>query len=202
MNCEGIITQALSNTCQNHPFGFERIGILINRSDINFGGVVAGGSTKAANSVSTMPLQSGKVGYRIIQYGTKPFNGTKKSGVSKETAPGKVTKTVQFFVPDHDPEVDSGFIDAILNGEFVAILEHKDKNDSDNDAAFEIYGFHNGLHFTAMEQDEYSDYGSGWLITMEETEAPLSSFYLFDTSYSATKTKFLAYLSSGNTPAQ
>lgn len=196
MNCEGIITTALSATCQNHPSGFERIGILINRSDINFGGV-AYHNTKGQNVITTMPLNSGKVGYKIVQFGTKPFNGTKKSGVSKETAPGKVTKVVQFFVPDHDPDVDNGFIDALLNGEFVAILEHKDKNSTDDDAAFEIIGFHNGLHFTDMEQDEYSDYGSGWLVTMEETEAPVSSLYLFDTSYSATKTKFNAYLISG-----
>lgn len=198
MNCEGLIKQALANSCQNHPNGYEKIGTLLNRADINFGGCIAGSSTKANNTLTTMPLNSGKVGYKILQFGTKPFNGSKKSGVSKETSPGRVTKTVQFFVPDHDPEVDDGFIDAILNGEFVAILEHKDKNASDNDAAFEIFGFHNGLHFTDMEQDEYSDYGSGWLITMEETEAPVSSFYLFDTSYAATKTKFDAYLTTSN----
>ena len=192
MNCTGLITQALSNTCKNRPFGFEQKGIIINRPDIDFGSVVF--NTSSTNSIKTMPLLTGKNGYQVVNFGTKPFNGTKKSGVTKETSPGKVTKVVQFFVPDHDPDVDEGFIDAILNGEFVMILEHKDKNETSNDAAFEIYGYQNGLHFTAMEQDEYSDYGSGWLITMEETEAPSSGMYLFDTSYSATKTKFYAYL--------
>ena len=192
MNCTGLITQALSNTCKNRPFGFEQKGIIINRPDIDFGSVVF--NTSSTNSIKTMPLLTGKNGYQVVNFGTKPFNGTKKSGVTKETSPGKVTKVVQFFVPDHDPDVDEGFIDAILNGEFVMILEHKDKNETSNDAAFEIYGYQNGLHFTAMEQDEYSDYGSGWLITMEETEAPSSGMYLFDTSYSATKTKFNAYL--------
>ncbi len=194
MNCLGLITQGLETTCKNHPNGFEKEGILFNRPDIDFGGIVY--NTNSKNSVKTMPLLSGKVGFKIVQFGTKPFNGTKKSGVSKETAPGKMTKTVQFFVPDHDPEVDEGFVDAILNGEFVMILENKDKNEIANNAAFEIYGLQNGLHFTAIEQDTYGDYGSGWLITMEETEAPSSSMYLFDTSYSATKTKFNSYLVS------
>lgn len=192
MNCNGIISQGLSATCKDHPNGFEQVGIIMNRLDIDFGNVVF--NTSSTNSIKTMPLLTGKVGYKIVQFGTKPFNGTKKSGVSKETAPGKMTKTVQFFVPDHDPAVDEGFIDALLNGEFVMITEHKDKNATANDAAFEIFGFHNGLHFSAIEQDEYGDYGSGWLVTMEETEAPSSSMYLFDTSYSATKTKFNAYL--------
>lgn len=195
MNCNGIITQALSETCKNHPFGFEKEGIIINRSDINFGGITYAASK--TDIVTAMPLKSGKVGYKIVQFGTKPFNGTKKSGVSKESAPGKMTKTVQFFIPDHDPAVDEGFVDALLNGEFVMILEHKDKNETTNNAAFEIFGMHNGLHFTNIEQDTYGDYGSGWLVTMEETEAPASSVYLFDTSYTATKTKFDAYLSSG-----
>lgn len=192
MNCNGIISQGLSATCKDHPNGFEQVGIIMNRPDIDFGNVVF--NTSSTNSIKTMPLLTGKIGYKIVQFGTKPFNGTKKSGVSKETAPGKMTKTVQFFVPDHDPAVDEGFIDALLNGEFVMITEHKDKNATANDAAFEIFGFHNGLHFSAIEQDEYGDYGSGWLVTMEETEAPSSSMYLFDTSYSATKTKFNAYL--------
>lgn len=192
MNCTGLISQSLSNTCKNHPYGFEQKGIIINRPDIDFGSVVF--NTGSTNSIKTMPLLTGKSGFPVVNFGTKPFNGTKKSGVTKETSPGKVTKVVQFFVPDHDPAVDEGFIDAILNGEFVMILEHKDKNETSNDAAFEIYGYQNGLHFTAAEQDEYSDYGSGWLITMEETEAPSSGMYLFDTSYSATKTKFNAYL--------
>lgn len=197
MNCTGIITQALSATCKNHPFGFEKEGILLNRPDINFGGVVY--ASNSTNIVTTMPLAHGKVGFKVVQFGTKPFNGTKKSGVSKESSPGKVTKTVQFFVPDHDPTVDEGFIDALLNGEFVMILENKDKNEATDNAAFEIFGLHNGLHFTAIEQNTYGDYGSGWLVTMEETEAPSSSIYLFDTSYSATKTKFDAYLTA--TPA-
>lgn len=194
MNCEGIITQSLQKDCVNHPNGFERIGCIINRGDIDWSlTALTSGTT---NVLGGFALLSGKVGYQVLQYGTKPFNGTKKSGVSKEAAPGKMTKIVQFFVPDRDPLVDEGFIDALLNGEFVMILETKDKNEAgSNNAAFEVFGLHNGLHFTAIEQDNYGDYGSGWLVTMEETEAPASSMYLFKTSYAATKTLFLGLMS-------
>ena len=194
MNCEGIITQSLQKDCVNHPNGFERIGCIINRGDIDWSLTeLTSGTT---NVLGGFALLSGKIGYQVLQYGTKPFNGTKKSGVSKEAAPGKMTKIVQFFVPDRDPLVDEGFIDALLNGEFVMILETKDKNEAGgNNAAFEVFGYHNGLHFTAIEQDNYGDYGSGWLVTMEETEAPASSMYLFKTSYAATKTLFLGLMS-------
>ena len=194
MNCEGIITQSLQKDCVNHPNGFERIGCIINRGDIDWSlTTLTSGTT---NVLGGFALLSGKIGYQVLQYGTKPFNGTKKSGVSKEAAPGKMTKIVQFFVPDRDPLVDEGFIDALLNGEFVMILETKDKNEAGgNNAAFEVFGYHNGLHFTAIEQDNYGDYGSGWLVTMEETEAPASSMYLFKTSYAATKTLFLGLMS-------
>ncbi len=185
MNCEGIITQTLSDKCADHPHGFEKIGCIINRGDIDFSA-----GTVTGNILDQIVLLNNKIGFKVLQYGTKPFNGTKKSGVSKESAPGKMNKTVQFFVPDHDPDVDEGFVDAILNGEFVMVLENKDKNSSSNNAAFEVFGWHNGLHFTAVEQDTYGDYGSGWLITLEETEAPTSSLYLFKTSYATTKAAF------------
>lgn len=186
MNCTGLITQGLSKTCKNHPFGFEKKGVLVNRPDVNFGSVTY--ATGKTNIIENFPLNSGATGFEIVQFGTKPFNGTKKSFVSKESSPGKMTKTVQFFVPGHDPAEDEGFVEAIMNGDFVMILENKDKNETTNNAAFEVFGFHNGLHATAMEQDTYGDYGSGWLITLEETEAPSAAMYLFATSYAATKT--------------
>ena len=193
MNCEGIITQALSDKCVDHPHGFEKIGCIINRGDIDFSA-----GTVTGNILDQIVLLNHVLGFRVLQYGTKPFNGTKKSGVSKESAPGKMNKTVQFFVPDHDPAVDEGFVDAILNGEFVMVLENKDKHPATNNAAFEVFGWHNGLHFTAVEQDTYGDYGSGWLITLEETEAPSSSLYLYKTSYAATKTAFQSLYTAGN----
>ena len=192
MNCNGLISEALSTTCKSHAAGFERVGMLFNRADINFGGIVY--DVNDPNIITTMPLSSTKVGYKVVQYGTKPFSGTKKSGVIKETSINKITKTVQFFVPDKSPETDLGFIEPIMQGEFVAILENKDKNETDMNTAFEIFGLNCGLHCTALEQDTYGDYGSGWLVTLEETEASSASLYLFDTSYSATKTKFDGYL--------
>lgn len=193
MNCLGIITHGLSDKCENHPHGFERIGCIINRPDIDFSA-----GTVTGNILDQIVLVNGALGFKVVQFGTKPYNGTKKSGVAKESTPGKMNKTVQFFVPDHSPDVDDGFVDAILNGEFVMVLENKDKNEGQNNAAFEVFGYHNGLHFTAIEQDTYGDYGSGWLITLEETEAPTSSLYLYKTSYAATKTAFESLFTAGN----
>ena len=74
MNCEGIITQSLQKDCVNHPNGFERIGCIINRGDIDWSlTALTSGTTNVLGGIA---LLSGKVGYQVLQYGTKPFNGT------------------------------------------------------------------------------------------------------------------------------
>ena len=103
-----------------------------------------------------------------------------------------VTKNLVIAVINNDRDVAGNFVDPLINGEFVAIVERKDKG-TDNNSAFEILGFHNGLTLTALAEDANGDYYNGGLYTLTETGAPVSRLYLGET-YAAGQTLFESFL--------
>lgn len=185
--CNGIIKQGIpKGDCVNLPAkGFERAAILVNREDIDFGNVAISESRK--NVVTALGLKSGKRGYEIHQMGNNPFTGSNKS-LEENDYYKSVTKNLVIAVINNDRDVYGDFVDPLLNGEFVAILERKDKG-KDQASAFEILGFHNGLSLSALDEDPYGDYYSGGLYTLTETAAPVSRMYLGET-YEAGKALF------------
>lgn len=185
--CNGIIKQGLpAGDCANLPAkGYERVAILINREDVDFTNVEL--SETRQNVVTSLGLKSGKSGYEVHQMGATPFTG---SGASLEDNAyyRSVTKNFVIAVINNDRDVTGGFVDPLINGEFIAIVERKDKG-KDKASAFEILGFHNGLTLTALEENPYGDYYGGGLYTLTESSAPVSRLYLGET-YEAGKTLF------------
>lgn len=182
--CDGLIQQGLpKGTCVQTPAkGYERVAILINRSDIDFSNVV-----KSGNVVSSLGLLSGKKGYEIHQLGKQPFAGS-TSSLSAGTYYNGVNKNFVIAILNNDKEVQEGLADALLNGEFVAVLERKDKG-ADNASAFEVLGLDNGLQLSAYEADPYGDVYGGGLYTLTEENAPITRWYLGNT-YEAGKALF------------
>lgn len=183
--CDGLIKQGLTaDNCKLAVKGFERKGILINRSDIDFAKVTFGAQK---NVITALPLKSGAKGYAIEQKGTSPFSGTKSSAEVGTYATG-VNNDISFAILNNDVELAENFTDSLLNGEFVAVLEMKDKG-NENASAFRVYGFHNGLALSAYEHDPYGDTYAGALVTLQEQAAPMTALYLGAT-YEAGKTLF------------
>lgn len=177
--CNGIIKQGLpAGDCANLPAkGYERRAILINREDLDFTNVTV--SESRQNVVTALGLKPGKVGYEVHQMGSAPFTGTSAALEDNEYYKS-VTKTFVLAVINNDRDVYGNFVDPMLNGEFVAIVERKDKG-KDKASAFEILGFHNGLTLTALEENANGDYYGGGLYTLTETGAPVSRVYLGET---------------------
>lgn len=177
--CNGIIAQGLPmGDCANLPAkGYERRAILINREDIDFLNV--GMSTDYPNVVVSLGLKGEARGFEVYQMGSAPFTGTSATLESNDYYKS-VTKTFVVAVINNDRDVYGKFVDPMLNGEFVAIVERKDKG-ADKASAFEIIGFHNGLTLTALEENANGDYYGGGLYTLTETGAPVSRLYLGET---------------------
>lgn len=189
--CDGLIAKAIEDfSCSNPAVkGFERRGIIINREDIDFAAVTMSSTKK--NVLTAMPLKTGKKGYLIEQKGATPFSGT-TSSAEVGTYGTAVNNNVAIAILNNDSDVADKVGDSLLNGEFVVILELKDKG-ANRGSAFRVYGFHNGLALSAFEHDPYGDTAGGGLYTLTETAAPMTAVYLGE-SYATGKTLFDSFL--------
>ena len=185
--CNGIIKQGIpKGDCANLPAkGYERVAVLINREDIDFNNVTLAEGKK--NVLTSLGLLAGKAGYEIHQMGSEPFTGT-NAALEANSYYKSVTKNLVIAVINNDRDIYGNFVDPLLNGEFVAVVERKDKG-KDHASAFEVLGYHNGLTLTALDENAYGDYYGGGLYTLTETAAPISRMYLGET-YEAGKAIF------------
>ena len=185
--CNGIIKQGIpKGDCANLPAkGYERVAVLINREDIDFNNVQL--SDTHGNVLTALGLLTGRRGYEIHQMGATPFTGS-NAALEDNTYYRSVTKNLVIAVINNDRDVYGNFVDPLINGEFVAIVERKDKG-KDHASAFEVLGYHNGLTLTALAEDAYGDNYGGGLYTLTETAAPVSRMYLGET-YEAGKALF------------
>ncbi len=182
--CDGLIARGLpKGDCSLQPKkGFEKEALLINRADIDWSGVQF--DTTHKNVLTALPLLSGKKAFEVYQQGSQPFNGS-TSSATVGTYVNTVSKNLVVAILNNDPSVSEEFIDPALNGDFVAIVQCKDKG-SDNAGAFKVLGLDNGLTMSAFEADPYGDAFNGGILTLTESDAPTVNIYL-GASYAAGK---------------
>lgn len=171
--------------------GFENVGYVIPRSSIDFASIKYGfasteGDQLYPNTVVTqLAAKAGKKGYYIKQL-KDAFSGSNVS-LSAGDFKNTFTNTVAFKIFGTGPayaKVANGF----ANGEFVVILQQKEKGEK-GESAYRIFGLDNGLKATAIDNDAYDEaLGNGWSLTLEETGATSSAYYLFVSAGSAEPT--------------
>lgn len=189
--CDNLIKMNIERNCADPlAMGFENVGILLNRADVDFGAIQF--NEDYTNVIKTFALKEGTRGYLVQQNGSKPFNGTNKSIETSETLGASVTSTVHFVLPDHSPALLDGVVDPLLNGDFIFIAYKKHKGlkneHTPGGAAFEVYGFYQGLRISEGGLDPYSDEtGGGWAVTLTEPRAPKAALFLWDTDYATTE---------------
>lgn len=191
--CDYLLTQDIQASCTDPVSpGLEQNGVIINRAELDFDAITFDPSR--GNVISAMAMLSGKKAYKIKVLGNTPFSGTGTSFVAGNYQ-NTFTHTVQFVVLDNGPDVCESVIDALANGKFIIILENSfkalGKETNKGDAAFQIYGYNQGLVASAIENDKYSEESNGgWLVTMQETKAPNSGMFLYAGSYASSKAVF------------
>lgn len=161
--------------------GYENVGYIVPRSDVDFAsiqyGYSEGGEQVYPETVVTqMALKSGKKGYYIAQL-KDSFSGT-NTALTTGDFKNKFTQTVAFKIFGNSPEV-AKIANGLSNGEFVVILEQKEKGVA-GESAFRIFGLTNGLAATEVSNDAYDEaLGNGWSVQLEETGSDSSAYYLF-----------------------
>ena len=168
--CDFVIERAIQGYDCSNPMvkGAESMGVLLNRQDIDYN-EVASVSPFLLNFAEQIK-KCGTVGYRILQPGKTPFNGTQQELV-EGTYQNTMTNTLQIVVLRQDADWAKQLF-ALMNGEFVAILRNKNGSE-------QVYGYEAGLHCTGAVRELYNDDTlSGWLITMTEEGATKGSLFV------------------------
>jgi hypothetical protein len=167
-------------------------GMIINRGDIDFAKCVFSSDNK--NTITTLLLKAKKQGYPVVQLGQTPFTGTQTT-LTTGTYHNTFQNQVQIVVLDNGPEVAQDIIDGLANGSFVMILRNLTKG-AKGEAEYQVYGYYQGLHATEMNNEKYSeDTDGGWLVTMQESAAPKSALFFFDTDSTTTQAKYQSLMS-------
>ena len=141
-------------------------------------------TTKDANStiVSSFVLKSGCKAYKINQL-KKAFTDTETSmevGDNRNT----FTNTLAFKIFDQGPKIAS-VVNGLSSGEFVVILEQKDKSEDTfeyaaGESKYRVFGLENGLTASEITNNAYDEsIGNGWSVKMEEKASSSSEYFIF-----------------------
>jgi len=148
----GGITQNITNNCQPRIKGFEQLGGIVNKKDVEL--------FVETGEITTYAISNGFPIYQLRQ-NPKPFNSYK---VEFQPDTNLYKKTIQFYFDGIGGANAKNIIDSLKDNEFMIVIERKEKPNN-----IHIFiGAQNGLHVTEMVEDEETGY---WLITME-TEEP------------------------------
>lgn len=190
--CETLIAKDIAIACEDIVSkGLEADGIIINRADIDFTKTVFDDDNKSI--IKQLVLKSGKKGYKVVQNGNTPFTGT-TSSLTVGTYGNKWTHEVKIVVLANTPDVTEGVIDKLANGKFVLILRNVTKG-TEGKGEYQVYGYAQGMTCSAGENDKYSeDTEGGWLMTLQETSAPKSAMFLYNTDSSTTAAQYESLL--------
>lgn len=188
--CDNLIKKDIAPSCDDPIVpGIEQEGVIMNRSDLDFAATVFNATRK--NVVETLAMKTGKKAYKCIVPGATPFTGT-NTALATGTYRNTFTNTVSIVVLANDPDTCADIIDGLSNGEYIVVLENKfkglQKETNPGDAAFQVYGYYQGLKASEMTNDKYSEETEGgWIVNLQETKVPRSALFLYKTSYEATK---------------
>ena len=189
--CDDILKKDISPSCDDPVVqGLEQEGVIMNRADVDFAATLFNSTRK--NVIETLAMKTGKKAYKVIVPGKTPLTGT-TTALATGTYRNSFTNTLALVILANDPDVCADIIDGLANGSYVVVLENKykglQKEENPGDAAFQIFGYYQGLTATTIENNKYSeDTEGGWAVTLEEQKAPKSALFLYKTSYEATKT--------------
>lgn len=189
-NCDFLIAQEISNFCDK-PLakGAYNEAVIINRNDIDFNSTTTG----ADGSVSSLVLKSGKVGYKCLQPGNKPF-GTGNTALVVGDYQNTWTHQVPVIVLAHDADVTTNIIEALGKGEFVLVVKMKNTGDTTTaNGRYQIFGYDNGLRASEQTHTISDDtLGSGWSTTLQEEGAMKPARFLVGATAEATDQAYAA----------
>ena len=146
----GGITQNITNNCKPRIKGFEQLGGIVNKKDVELFNFSSFGR------IASLSMSNGYPIYQLRQ-NPKPFNSYK---VEFQPDTNLYKKTIQFYFDGIGGANAKNVVDSLKDNEFMIVIERKEKLNN----PFIFIGVQNGLHVTEMVEDEETGY---WLVTME-----------------------------------
>lgn len=178
--CEKYIVQDIVPDCANPMTkGVKREAIIINHADID----KITRDEENPTIITSLQLKQSKKGYKVVQLGKKPFNGT-TTALQASDSGNTVNKVVTIRITNAGPEISQNVLTPLLNSAFVVILRNNFVG-SDGKAKYEVLGAEQGLSVTAFDNDKYGD-DPGYIIALTEEAAPTPAMYLWNESEEAT----------------
>ena len=173
--CEQLLKSNIQSDCDNPMFGgYKPIGWIINKADVeNFEEIDEDTNGKLIDGIK---LKQGAQAYKIQSIGSQPTATTQT--FVKGTYYNTWTNVVNIALLDNSAGVTTNIVMPMASGaKFVVILEHERMQDGA--PLFEIFGLAKGLSLQdGASREEYgADLKGGWMLALEETDAPVPAHY-------------------------
>lgn len=188
--CSKLIDTNIEPNCQDMAKGFEKSGVIVNRADIDWSTVKY--DATYPNIVTDFALLTGKKGYSATQMSAGAFGDT----TTKSNAGTYMTtfnNEFHLMIFDASPKA-AKIVDELANGEFVFIVQQKQKDLQNTETAYKgysayrIYGLEQGLKMGSdTENTPTSDDGNNWKVVLKEEGSIKSAYYMFKTDYATTQ---------------
>jgi hypothetical protein len=181
--CTNTIGKSILNDCTEvKGKGLESDAYIVDRDFIDRAAVI-----KTANVISVLPLLEGKQGYKIHTRRNEAFTGATDTG--KTTNFGTAIDRSLPLIIESRNAANAVLIDQLRDGKYVIIVEKRPKDASITaDQQFIVYGYEQGMTFKDSTHDPYSDDSNGgWIVNMQELDAPSTMIFFASTTYEASK---------------
>jgi hypothetical protein len=174
--CEQLLKSNIQSDCDNPMFGgYKPIGWIINKDDVeSFEELLE--DAQEGKLIEEIRLKQGAQAYRIQSIGSQPTATTQT--FVKGTYYNTWTNVVNVALLDNSAGVTTNIVMPMASGaKFVVILEHERMNYGN--PLFEIFGLDKGLSLQdGASREEYgADLKGGWMLALEETDAPVPAHY-------------------------
>lgn len=190
-SCIGKIAQDLLFNCDAQPSqGIETNILLINSEDIDRT------LTTVTGKVVNLKLKSGTSAVKLE--GIKQINSYLSEVIVNTDSLNKFNHTLSARVYDLSADTRAEIDKLALGANLVAVVEKKAKG-LDNESAFVVLGFHNGLEISEGTENSAENDGV-FVFTLASNELapePVSPYIFLETDYDTTKTAFDNALASG-----
>lgn len=191
--CFSAVSADIQPNCTNPIFaGLQQVGYLYNKNDI-LSITYDGGN---AGIIAAIALKDNTRGYVMLVDTKNPYAGTQTSMESGDVS-NSFTHDLSFIVRDDGPDVVEKVINPLANGEFVAVVEARWGNNT-QDNKFVSFGTQKGLKATAITKQDTDDASAGaWSITLQESGTGRARVYVWAGDYASTKALLESTVTTG-----
>lgn len=190
--CEKLISENIQASCTNPIFGgLEQSAYIFNRSDVTAITYAVDETTQEENRflLRSLTLREGARGYKILNLGNEPFNGT-TNDMTTGSISNRFTHTFVFQVPDNGATAAETSTN-LANGKFIVIYQNQ-YSGSDGTATFEVVGAAKGAVSSSQSQPKYGETeGSNTVTLIEENSPYQSQFFVYQGTDDLTTAEYL-----------